>query len=375
MKKICWITATYFLDVDLPIVPKLEPYFDIDWFIITNASNKEQDEQYIESKNFKNYSLIVDKYPFFDIAEYKFLKEFIKRIRYNYDWYYFDISSLLYLFPLIKKYIGINNVTIATHNVKTPKGARLYWLAKINMRYIVDNFKFFQVFSMNQRNILSTHRPDANIFYCPLMLKDYGRKDTSLSKKSNTIINFLFFGNIVEYKRVDILILAAEELYNRGIRNFKVTIAGYCKPDIWNKKYKILIKNSDIFECDIRRIPNDLVSKYFERSDYFIMPYQDIAQSGAMTVAFNYNIPIIASNLDTFKEFITDNETGYFFQSLNYKSLSEVMEKAINNNISDYQNLQKNQQRFIDYSLSEKVIISRYVEYFNNRLNDQTCKK
>lgn len=34
-KKICWITATYFLDVDLPVVPPLMRWFDIDWTIIT----------------------------------------------------------------------------------------------------------------------------------------------------------------------------------------------------------------------------------------------------------------------------------------------------------------------------------------------------
>lgn len=44
------------------------------------------------------------------------------------------------------------------------------------------------------------------------------------------------------------------------------------------------------------------------------MPYQDIAQSGAMTVALFYNIPILASELDTFKEFMTGENDGYFFQ-------------------------------------------------------------
>lgn len=368
-KKICWITATYFLDVDLPIVPNLQKEFDIDWYIITNEKNEKQDEEYVRSKDCKSYEILVDNNLFFGFPEYRFLKNFIRRIKKgNYDWYYFDISSYLFLYQFVKKYIGVSRVTIATHNVKTPKGARFYCLAKRMMNYIVRNFRHFQVFSKNQQKFLYSLKPDADIFYCPLMLKDYGKIPEINRKKDK--ISFLFFGNIIDYKRVDILINAAEILYSRGFDNFKIKIAGNCRPEVWKSKYQILIKHPEIFTCDIRRIPNNMVSQYFGESDYFVMPYQDIAQSGAMTVAFNYNLPIIASDLDTFKEFMTDNQDGFFFKSLDVFALAEIMQRALYLPHNEYERLKENQRTHIKNNLSEKVVLTKYINYLNDKLND-----
>ena len=59
-------------------------------------------------------------------------------------------------------------------------------------------------------------------------LKDYGESTIEVNKKEERTFRFLFFGNIVAYKRVDLLIEAANILHDRGIENFKVRIAGSC---------------------------------------------------------------------------------------------------------------------------------------------------
>lgn len=64
-KKICWITATYFLDVDLPIVPKLMNHFSIEWKIITSDKLKESDKKYILSQTDKPFELIISRGRFF----------------------------------------------------------------------------------------------------------------------------------------------------------------------------------------------------------------------------------------------------------------------------------------------------------------------
>ena len=56
-KKICWSTATYFLDVDLPIVPKLMNHFSIEWKIITSDKLKESDKKYILSQKEADFFL------------------------------------------------------------------------------------------------------------------------------------------------------------------------------------------------------------------------------------------------------------------------------------------------------------------------------
>lgn len=365
-KRICWITATYFLDVDLPIVPKLKDYFSIDWKIITSKRLKDSDSNYIKSQTNHSFELIVSKSNFYSYKQYQFYKSLILEIkRNNYDWIYFDISDYFFLFPLIKHYLGTDKVTIATHNVSIPKGARLPLLAKWSMFYITKNFKHFQVFSLNQKEVLKTKAHNPDIFYCPLMLKDYGDKD---NRTESLKTRFLFFGNIIAYKRVDLLIEAVNILIESGVTNFKVDICGYCRPEVWKSKYLPLIKFPDIINCDIRRIPNELVGTYFNNNDYFVMPYQDIAQSGAMTVALNYNLPVIASDLDTFKEFITHDFNGYLFNQGSATELAKMMKRAIDNNVEEYQALKHNLQKMVDENLSEKIIIGKYSDYLKKCL-------
>ena len=95
------------------------------------------------------------------------------------------------------------------------------------------------------------------------------------------------------------------------------------------------------------------------------MPYQDIAQSGAMTLALCYNIPIIASNLDTFKEFMTDGANGYFFEQANAQALANRMEYVIENHNTIYNNLRANQRKMVEEKLNNSAILAKYKEYLD----------
>ena len=68
-----------------------------------------------------------------------------------------------------------------------------------------------------------------NVLMAPLALKDYGEPKEMPDKLHTYPIRFLFFGNILEYKRVDLLIEAANKLVRKGYSNFKVRIAGACQ--------------------------------------------------------------------------------------------------------------------------------------------------
>lgn len=364
-KKICWITSTWFLDVDIPIVPELKKIFDIDWIILTTPKRKADDCVYIEKQGLFPYQ-VYSVGSYLEIKTFFFHKKLIKNIAsLNYDLYYFNISGLPSFFPLVKKYINKEKTLIATHNVTTPKGARLYYLEKLYMDFIIRNFNHFQVFSFNQKKVLLSKKKDANVFYAPLCLKDYG---TFKSDKKGNVVTFLFFGIIVKYKRVDILLKATQSLVNDGFSNFKVKICGYCPLKVWEQEYKPLILNKNIVETDIRHIPNDLVPEIFGSSHYFIMPYQDIAQSGAMTIAFNYNLPIIASRLDSFLQFIEDGKTGYFFDQGSADDLASKMKMVLLNHTQQYDKLRENEKVFVERNLSNQAIIKMYIEYLSRRL-------
>lgn len=359
---ICWITSSFLLDVDIPIVPALQKDYDIDWIILSTNANKEGDKALIERTGCTKYRIVVDGGLFIHPKKIMFYKRLLTEIRQkNYDLYYFDFMGMPYFLPMLRMMLPMEKCVLAAHNVKTPEGARYYWMAKPYMDYAVRIFKNFQVFSQNQLDLLSSIKKNANILYAPLCLKDYGQPTID---KPEGPITFLFFGNIVAYKRVDLLLKAASILNAKGTTDFKVKICGYCRPEQW-KEYEALISNHNIVETDIRRIPNEDIPDLFQSSHYFVMPYQDIAQSGAMTVALCYNLPIIASNLDTFKEFMNDGEDGYFFDQGNAEALAERMEYVLKNHKTIYTSLQSKQTSLVKEKLSNEAILNKYKSYLN----------
>ncbi|MDE6273345.1 MAG: glycosyltransferase [Muribaculaceae bacterium] len=366
-KRIFWLTAGYFLDVDLPVVPALMSDFDIDWVLLTTERNFEDDARYVKSQTQRPIKMICDQGRFFSPSHYKVMKNLIlDLVKKDYDLYYFDISDLLFIFPLIKKNLPIEKVVIATHNVVVPKGARYALLARLSMKYILRHFRNFQTFSLGQLEALKVVNPNANVLYAPLMLKDYGGKDLLPAKiREDEPIKFLFFGNIVRYKRLDVLLKAVEILASRGIRNFKVYICGYCPEKEWTGIYRPLISDDSLFHLDIRRIPTDKVGEYFRECQYFLMPYQDIAQSGAMTVALNYSMPIIASNLPTFHEFLTGDGDAYFFKAADAEALADCMQQAIGNSEEQYLEMRSAVAAIVEKKLSKDVILGKYKEYLD----------
>lgn len=363
MKRICWITSSYLLDVDLPIVPRLQEEYDIEWIILTTEENRDGDKKQIERSGCQKYDFIVNRGIFISPKQFFTAKELVCKIKNgNYDVYYFDYLGMPFFMPLVQHYLPKEKCVIAAHNVKTPRGARYYWLAKTYMDYVIKSFDNFQVYSRNQFEMLSSKKNKAKILYAPLCLKDYG--EPTIQKLNEQII-FLFFGNIVEYKRVDLLLKAVRVLKERGITDFKVKISGYCRPEKWAGRYEKLCKGLDNVELDIRRIPNEAIPDLFESSHFFVMPYQDIAQSGAMTVALRYNIPIIASELEVFKEFMSGVDDGYFFESGNVEELANTMLRAMEEYSTRYNSMRDSQAKCVKEKLSVETILLRYKNYID----------
>ena len=207
--------------------------------------------------------------------------------------------------------------------------------------------------------ILKENYPSKNILYAPLALKDFG----SSSKPKNDILTFLFFGYIREYKRVDVLIQAAQKVYETTKIKFKVCIAGSCSN--WNL-YNNLIHYPELFDLRIYNIPNEEIPDLFTSAHYFVMPYQGIAQSGAMSVALHYNIPIIASDLPAFHEFMIHNETGYFTKIEDIDRLANIMERIVTGQTLNYDILCKNEAQLTYKILSIKAITEKYKKYIDS---------
>lgn len=368
--KISWITPSNFVDVDLPIIAELAKEIDIYWQVTAEGKINADMRNYIEPKfaglNNIKIEYVEIPYRFFDLRTMRiYCKVFKKAKAYKPDLYYTSLQAAPFGPLIYRLYLPLKKTVAACHNVSTPKGANQETYARIFTYLHLQMFKNIQVFSASQGKILYKKFPKKNVLLAPLAIKDYGEPTISIKPFDEKKVVFLFFGMIMGYKRLDLLIEAAQTLYEKGYKNFKVRIAGKCKN--W-PVYAEKIKYPELFELNIGHIPNDAVANLFATCDYFVMPYQDIAQSGAITVAYRYNLPIIMSNLPQFKPFGVDGQTGLVFESQNAEDLEEKMKKVIDGEKEMNSKLKEGLAAFVEERYSTRSIASKYIVFFEQLL-------
>lgn len=358
-KSIVWVTAGCFIDVDIDIVQALSKYFKIHWYIWGDMGKGDAKRmQEVPQTDSLKIDYITMKNKWYSPLIYFEYRKVLKRIIKKDSLLYVDTGGV-YFYQALNSVCNKDKTVLAIHNVKTPKGARLEKIARYNTHYAVKHFHNIQTFSHNQHEYLNSLASGKNVLEAPLMLKDYGQPT---KKRTADTFNFLTFGQIREYKRVDLLIKAAQELSERTGKKFKVTIAGYTKD--W-ERYQSLITKPELFDIHIGFVENEDIPNYFNDADFFVLPYQDLAQSGAITVAFKYNVPVITSDIIQFKEFNDGTTNGLMFKSCDSHALSLEMERALNFSSNEIMLMKKAQSVFVENVFSANAILGKYADYLN----------
>lgn len=360
MKIICWITEDWALDTDLNIVPflkKMELY-QIHWYVLTK--NKKE-----LNTNFSSlYKVINIPYRFRDPRIIGFFMNLFADIHLrNADIIYSSAMGIPFYYPVLLNYKKKNQPLIhAAHNVIPysvwPLSMRLTvkYLFNIN-----NNFQFFSRFTYKW--FLERYH-NKNAFYAPMIIKNYGNIKTNKYCFDKKKINLLFFGNVAGNKRLDLLIEAVKRLPVTIKNKVHLNICGNCKEnkDLYLKQ----IANDNAISVFFNRIPDEDIPELFINSSYLVLPYEDVAQSGPHMIAYNYNLPVIASNLDGFTERIENNVNGFIFEEGNLNSLIEVIVKAINIDDVKYIEMKNNLKSYVNDHFSVNAVAKRYIEYFNS---------
>ena len=68
----------------------------------------------------------------------------------------------------------------------------------------------------------------------------------------------------------------------------------------------------------------------FQASDYLVLPYKEFySQSGVFMQSIQYHVPIIATDVSSFKEFINKYDIGFIAKPNDQSSLRKVILNAI----------------------------------------------
>ena len=146
----------------------------------------------------------------------------------------------------------------------------------------------------------------------------------------NERVQILLFGKIKPYKGVDVM-LRALALLPRGVRErCVVKVVGW--PEMPMAPLFSMVKDlhlEDQVEFDLRFVPEDEVAAMVARADALVFPYRDIDASGVLMLAIAAGRPIIASNLGTFSEWLSDQAEGTLIPPDDPEELSRSLERLI----------------------------------------------
>lgn len=130
------------------------------------------------------------------------------------------------------------------------------------------------------------------------------RESLSLPTEKKTL---LFFGLIRDYKGLDWLIRAMSLLDD----SYQLLIAGECYGSF--DKYDELIKASPAHSrirvyneyIDDKRVP-----AFFSAADLLILPYKSATQSGVISIAYHFDLPVLATDVGGLRASLEPNGTG-----------------------------------------------------------------
>jgi glycosyltransferase involved in cell wall biosynthesis len=367
LKRLAYISPESFIDVDIPVIKELNRHYELIWFVtfvreiegVTRFFSIDYIVDYCNENNI-NFVIVENKSrtrnPTRIISA---IKDIILPIKqFKPDIIYFESFYDPYLPFVARILLGNRKTIIGIHDVENHSG--IGFVHKIIQRLTIKTYRFFHAFSATQKDLLLKKFPDKKVEVARLFLKNYG--DNPLPKLGNQSVIFLFFGRILLYKGLDILLRAVNELPSSYRNKFKVIIAGKCNDFEY---YNSLIHVKDIYDFRLRFIKTEEVPSLFTEADFLILPYRDVTQSGPLFLAFNYLLPCITSDLPGFNEYIENGINGFTFHNNNVADLAKCLAKIIEMDFESRIKVKSNLSGYVKREFSTEKTLNEYKRVFN----------
>lgn len=126
----------------------------------------------------------------------------------------------------------------------------------------------------------------------------------------------LFFGRVRPYKGIEYLLDAFRLLRANTQEPYRLIVAGEAIKGC--EDYLREIQNAVRDEFDREQviwrthfIPDDEVEVYFKAADVLVLPYKEIFQSGVLFLAYAFGLPVVATDVGSFREEVVEGKTGF----------------------------------------------------------------
>lgn len=180
-------------------------------------------------------------------------------------------------------------------------------------KYFLKRNTGFVAMTESVKQDLLSLRPNAPVILLPHPLYDHfgkaldmkeARKKLGVREDSKVL---LFFGIIRDYKGLDLLI----DAFGMLDKSYDLIIAGESYGSF--EKYQQQIDknpNKENIKVFDRYIGDDEVPLFFSACDVTVLPYKSATQSGITSIAYHFEVPLIATDTGGLKETIKHGITG-----------------------------------------------------------------
>jgi glycosyltransferase involved in cell wall biosynthesis len=210
-----------------------------------------------------------------------------------------------------------------------------YLLFKVPFR---KNYLFYSGFTVKQFEENIKNGKAKKIL---LKMHPYTFYQSYMKEGSEEYKHILFFGRFSYYKGIEVL-LDAMNLVCQDYPDEHLVIAGRNVPGYQINQEKL---NSIEFGYTLlnQYIPTQELVPLIQESKFVICPYMEASQSGVLMTAFALNIPVIATDVGAFPEFIKQNITGVLIDPNDPLKLAAAIKWALKDHY--YKQMSKNIQK------------------------------
>ena len=163
----------------------------------------------------------------------------------------------------------------------------------------------------------------------------------------------LALGRIRPYKGIEYLLDAFRILAADQHANYRLIIAG--EPKKGSEEYLREIRqiveryfsHGEVM-LRIQFIPDEKMELYLKGADVLVLPYKEIFQSGVLFLAYSFGLPVVATDVGSFREEILEGSTGFLCKPGDATGLANAIETYFASDL--YKNLEVRRQELKDYA-------------------------
>jgi len=280
----------------------------------------------------------------------------VLHILWNNKFEFFDRTILMLYYKVMGK-----KMALTAHNVnQARRDAKDSWLNRLTLRIqyrLCDHIfvhtnkmkdELCQDFGVSEKAVTVIRHPVNNAFPDTELTATEAKQRLGLRDEEKAI---LFFGRIRPYKGIEYLLDAFRLLDKQA--DYRLIVAG--EPKKGSEEYLHEIRERVKTDFDqgrvvlrIQFIPDDEMELYLKGADVLVLPYKEIFQSGVLFLAYSFGLPVVATDVGSFREEIVEGSTGFLSKPGEPADLAKAIQTYFASDL--FKNLRVRRPELKDYA-------------------------